>query len=228
MDLSSSGFIAYAGTEATRKKLRYASVSVAFLPIGQGLLQFLGPWLDDYVAASLLAASIATIPNFFANKHFVWRVNSRKHLHKQVLVFWVAVMLGVSLATLFTYLVEKNVIAGQTTLVRGTTVLSAQLLGFGIVWVGRFFILDRWLFKRTTCPSGPTWSSAKFRPDRSNLSKTCDKSAPMPGLHPCSGDHSQESAISSALGCGFSAALSADSPGPGPGSPPGDQSGLRA
>jgi hypothetical protein len=35
----------------------------------------------------------------------------------------------------------------QTTLVRGTAVLFAQLLGFGIVWVGRFLILDRWLFK---------------------------------------------------------------------------------
>jgi len=50
------------------------------------------------------------------------------------------------LATLFTYLVE-NVTAGQTTLVRGTAVFFAQLLGLGIVWVGRFLILDRWLFK---------------------------------------------------------------------------------
>src|SRR5262249_44917163 len=105
-----------------------------------------GLWLDDYTSASLLAAAIVTIPNFFANKHFVWRVSSGENLRSQVLVFWVAVMLGVLLATLFTYLVE-NVMVGQSTLLRGTAVFAAQLLGLGIVWVGRFLMLDRWLFK---------------------------------------------------------------------------------
>ena len=36
--------------------------------------------------------------------------------------------------------------AGQATPLRGAAVLFAQLLGLGIVWVGRFLILDRWLF----------------------------------------------------------------------------------
>jgi putative flippase GtrA len=146
MSVLSSGLSAYARTEESRKKLRYAGVSVVFLPLGQGLIQGFGPWLDDYTAASLLAAAIVTVPNFFANKHFVWRVTSRENLRSQVLVFWVAVMLGVSLATVFTYLVD-NAMAGQTQLVRGAAVFFAQLLGFGIVWVGRFLILDRWLFK---------------------------------------------------------------------------------
>jgi putative flippase GtrA len=146
MDVSSSSLIAHVGTEEVRKKLRYAGVSAIFVPIGQGLVQVLGLWLDDYTAASLLAAAIVTIPNFFANKYFVWRVTSREKLRSQVLVFWVAVMLGVLLATLFTYLVEV-VMVGQTTVVRGAAVFFAQLLGLGIVWVGRFLILDRWIFK---------------------------------------------------------------------------------
>ena len=146
MSFSSSGLIAYARTEESRKKLRYAGVSAVFFPLGQGLIQFCGPWLDGYTAASLLAAAITTVPNFFANKHFVWRVTSCENLRNQVVLFWVAVMLSVSLATLFTYLVD-NAIADQTRLVRGAAVFFAQLLGFGIVWVGKFLILDRWLFK---------------------------------------------------------------------------------
>jgi len=146
MDLSSSGLIAYARTEEGRKKLRYAGVSVAFVLLGQGLTQALGPWLDDYTTASLLAVTILTIPAFFANKHFVWRVTSRENLRSKVLVFSVAVMLGVSLATLFTYLVE-NATADQTRLIRGAAVFFAQLLGFGVVFLSRFLILDRWLFK---------------------------------------------------------------------------------
>lgn len=146
MGLSSSSLNAYARNEETRKRLRYLGVSVVFVPIGQGLIQLLGLWLDNYTIASLLGAAIVTIPGFFANKYFVWRIMSREKLHSQMLVFWVAMMLSVALATLFTHLVEKGM-ADQTTLVRGSAVFFAQVLGFGIVWVGRFFILDRWLFK---------------------------------------------------------------------------------
>jgi putative flippase GtrA len=146
MDLWYSGLIAYGRTENARKKLRYAGVSALFLPVSQILLQVLALWLDSYTAASLLAAAMATVPNFFANKHIVWRVTSRENLHRQMLVFWVTVMLGVSLATLLTQLVA-HATAGQTRLICGSAVLAAQLLGYGLVWVGRFLILDRWLFK---------------------------------------------------------------------------------
>jgi putative flippase GtrA len=146
MDLSAPSLIAYARTEEGRKKLRYCGVSVVFLPLGQILVQVLGLWLDNYTAASLLAAAVVTLPNFFANKHFVWRVTSRENLRSQMLVFWVAMMLGVTLATLFTHLVEITT-ADQGHLVRGAAVFFAQLLGYGIVWVGRFLMLDRWLFK---------------------------------------------------------------------------------
>ena len=146
MVLSHLARIVCVRTEETRKKLRYAAVSVVFVPIGQILIQVMGLWLHNYTVASLLQAAIVTVPNFFANKHFVWRVTSRENLRSQVLVFWIAVMLGVALATLFTHLVE-NVTADRTNLVRGAAVLVAQLLGLGIVWVGRFLVLTSWLFK---------------------------------------------------------------------------------
>jgi putative flippase GtrA len=146
-----SGLIAYARTEEARKKLRYAGVSVVFFPLGQGLIQVLGLWLDDYTTASLLAAAIATVPGYFAYKRFVWRDMSRENLHHQVVVFWAAVMLTVSLATLLTYLVQ-NAVADQTVLVRGAAVFCAQMLGLGILWVGRFLMLDRWLSAKSEIP----------------------------------------------------------------------------
>ena len=146
MRLSLSGLQTYTRAEETRKKLRYAGVSTVFLPAGQVLIQIFGLLLDDYTAASLVTAAIIAVPNFFANKHFVWRVTSRENLRSQMLVFWVAMMLGVSLATLFTHLAE-HAASNQTRLVCGPAVLVAQMLGYGIVWVGRFLLLDRWLFK---------------------------------------------------------------------------------
>jgi putative flippase GtrA len=151
MLVSPSGLIAYARTEEARKKLRYAGVSVVFFPLGQGLIQVFGLWLDNYTTASLLAYAIVTVPGFFAYKRFVWRVMSRENLHRQVLAFWAAVMLTVSLATLFSYLVQ-NAMADQTVLVRGAAVFCAQMLGYAIVWVGRFLILDRWLSPSSQVP----------------------------------------------------------------------------
>jgi hypothetical protein len=146
MNLSSSDLIAAADKEARRKKLRYASVSLAFVPIGQGLIQVLGLWLGDYTVASLLTVAVLTVPSFFVLKYFVWRDMSRENLRRQMLVFWVAMMLAFLLATLFTYVVD-HAVADQTTLIRGTAVLFAQGLAFSIVWVARYFMLDRWLFK---------------------------------------------------------------------------------
>ena len=151
MLVSPSGLIAYARTEEARKKLRYAGASLLFLPLGQGLVQLFGLWLDDYTTASLLAYAITTVPGFFIYKRFVWRDMSRENLHRQVVVFWAAVMLTVSLATLLTYLVQ-NAVADQTVLVRGAAVFCAQMLGLGIVWVGRFLMLDRWLSARSQIP----------------------------------------------------------------------------
>ncbi|AGZ53607.1 GtrA family protein [Mycobacterium kansasii] len=139
------GLMAYTSDEV-RKKLRYAAVALVFLPIGQGLIQVLGPWLDNYTLASLLAAAIVTIPNFFANKRFVWRAVSGENLHHQVLVFWTVVMLAVGLATYFTYLVD-DAMAGYSRPVHGVVVFLVQVLGFGLVWIGRYLILDRWLFR---------------------------------------------------------------------------------
>lgn len=137
---------AYTGGLATREKLRYVGVPVVVVALGQGLIQVVGSWLS-YTSASLLAAGAVTVPSFFAKKHFVWRTMSRVHRRNQVILFWVAVMLSVSLATLFTCLVE-NAIADPAILIRGSAVLVAQLLGIGIVWVGGRIVVERLFLER--------------------------------------------------------------------------------
>lgn len=157
MSISLSGLIQHSRTEAGRKQLRYAGVSVVFVPLGQLIIQLLGRFSFDrnYTKASLASAAILTLPNFFANKRYVWRDTNRDRLRTQVVVFWVAAMLGVSLATYLTWLVERAV-KGRSSLTESAAVFVAQLTGFGLVWVGRFFVLDRWLFKTTHHGAEPT------------------------------------------------------------------------
>jgi putative flippase GtrA len=143
-----------------RKQLRYAGISVVFVPLGQILIQVLGraAFMEreglsespNFTKASLAGAAILTLPNFFANKYWVWRDTTKDKLKTQVLVFWVAAMLGVALATSLTYVVERIVkTARASSLIESLAVFAAQLVGFGVVWVVRYLVLDKWLFKAT-------------------------------------------------------------------------------
>jgi MFS family permease len=153
MNVSPSALLAHARSEEGRKQLRYVGVSVVFVPLGQVFVQIFGSFMT-FTAATLLTSAILTLPNFFANKHFVWRVDSKDNLRTQVLVFWVAAMLGVTFATVLTYLAEQLTI--ESNLLRRLVIFGAQVLGFGTVWVIRYLILDRWLFKITHDGEEPT------------------------------------------------------------------------
>lgn len=154
MKLSPTAVMAHARSDEGRKQLRYAGVSLVFVPVGQILIQVLAATVfsgdeNNFTWASITAAAILTLPNFFANKYLVWKETSKDNLRTQVLVFWVAAMLGVTFATLLTFFVEGQVHNKVSGLVEALAVFIAQLVGFGIVWVGRYLILDRWLFKVT-------------------------------------------------------------------------------
>lgn len=157
VDISPSSVLAHAKSVEGRKQLRYAGVSIFFVPVGQVLIQLLGALVftttvdgmkeTNWVLASITSAAILTIPNFFANKMLVWRNTSKDNLRTQVIVFWVAAMLGVSFATGLTFLVDYLIESHGW--VEKVAVFFAQLAGFGIVWLGRYVILDRWIFKVT-------------------------------------------------------------------------------
>ena len=148
--------LAHAKSPEGRKQLRYAGVSVVFVPLGQILIQVLGALVftstnaggvkeTNWVAASIASAAILTIPNFFANKMLVWKNTSRDNLRTQVIVFWIAAMLGVTFATGLTFVVDWMIESHGW--IEKVAVFFAQLAGFGIVWLGRYIILDRWIFK---------------------------------------------------------------------------------
>ena len=165
MKVTSTSLRDHARSDEGRKQLRYAGVSLVFVPLGQVLIQLFGAFVFtsttaaggkevNWVAASIASAAVLTVPNFFANKHLVWKNTSKDNLHAQVVVFWVAAMLGVTLATLLTYLVDAAISGHGWT--EKVAVFFAQLTGFGIVWLARYVILDKWLFKVTHHGEEPT------------------------------------------------------------------------
>ncbi|MFN8050976.1 MAG: hypothetical protein U0Q22_06050 [Acidimicrobiales bacterium] len=139
-----------------RKQLRYAGVSAVFVPLGQVIVQVLH-WATDLAdpLCILITAVILTLPNYWANKNLVWRDTNNDNLRTQVTVFWVAAMLGTGFAMLLAALADR-LTEGTSNVTQSIWLFVAQLAGYGTVWIGRYFFLDRWLFKVTRHGQDPT------------------------------------------------------------------------
>jgi len=148
--LTPSGLIEHARSDEGRKQLRYAAVSVVFVPLGQVLVQVLR-WVFEVREywAVLISACILTIPNYLANKFMVWRDKSKDNRTTEVIVFWSAAVLGTGFAMGFVWLAGQWFPEDRGKAVHGFAIFIAQLVGYGIVWVARYVFLDRWLFKAT-------------------------------------------------------------------------------
>lgn len=168
MNFSPSALKDHVRSPEGRKQLRYAGVSVVFVPIGQVLVQALWwitnsdsislpSWFSDWSkpTAILASAAILTVPNYFANKLYVWRDTSKDRMKTQITVFWVAAMLGTGFAMALAALSEV-LTSDASKIVQAFWLFVAQMAGYGLVWVGRYLFLDRFIFKVTHAGEEPT------------------------------------------------------------------------
>lgn len=126
-----------------RKLVKYSMVSVVGVITGQSTLIFCNAVLDwPGVASNLMAVTTGSIPSYLLNRYWVWEKSGRNRFRTEVLPFWVMSVLGLILSTLFVAYADHR---------WGTTIaLSiANLSGFGVLWLGKFFVLDRVLFVTT-------------------------------------------------------------------------------
>lgn len=147
---TATALMEHARSDAGRKKIRYAGVSVVFVPLGQIIVQTLKWGLGVYeVLAVFLTACILTLPNYYANKYYVWRHTSKENRGTEITVFWLAAVLGTAFAMGFVYLAGLLVPEPSSQLAHAGAIFVAQLAGYGIVWVARYLFLDRLIFKVT-------------------------------------------------------------------------------
>jgi putative flippase GtrA len=122
------------------KALRYSAVSIIGVVTTEALLIGLlvadvEPWI-----ANLLAVSIASLPVYLLNRAWVWNKSGAHSFSREVVPFWGMSLLGLALSTIAIVIVSNYTTA---TLVIAFTNLAA----FGVLWVGKFMILEKVLFK---------------------------------------------------------------------------------
>lgn len=131
-----------------RKLIRYSMVSVIAVAITVVLQAFcfgvlrLGPTLSP-----LIASTIAAVPSYILNRRWVWKKGGRSHIRKEVLPFWVMVVIGLVASTSASTAAGAFAVsatdshAAQTVIVTG-----ASFFAFAGLWILKFIIFNKVLF----------------------------------------------------------------------------------
>ena len=95
----------------------------------------------SFVPSNVFAVGISAGPAYVLSRYWVWQKTGKSHFWKEVVPFWSLGFLGLILSTILVAMAENY---SDMTLV----LMGANLLAFGCVWVAKFFILDRVLFRQ--------------------------------------------------------------------------------
>jgi putative flippase GtrA len=123
------------------KLAKYSTASVAGVLVGQATLIFCLEVLDwAAVPANLASVSFGCIPNYTINRYWTWQQSGENRLWGEVVPFWAMAILGVILSMLAVAYADRT--WGGT-----FAVAVANLSGFAVLWVAKFFVLDKLMWK---------------------------------------------------------------------------------
>jgi putative flippase GtrA len=129
------GLVGYVLALVRTKGLRYVGVSVVNVLFGGGLLLVFQHWMRP-TFSNIVAVGISAVPAYYMNRAWVWGKRGRSHWKKEVLPFWSFTAAGLVLSTLAISFADEHT---KSKLI----ILFVQLFAFGVLWVLRFFLLDK-------------------------------------------------------------------------------------
>jgi putative flippase GtrA len=135
-----------------QKFWKYSMTSVVGVVMGQSLIFVFATLLDwSWGWANVVAVTISTVPTYYLSRAWVWQKRGKSSMYAEIIPFWVMTFLGLLLSTIFVVILENRY--------PDSPILAnlGNVMGFGVLWLAKFFILDRVLFRVThEHPEGPT------------------------------------------------------------------------
>jgi len=115
-------------------------VSAIAIVVSQTVLVIAHAILDwSPIVSNIVAVAVSSIPSYLLNRAWVWRKTGSHNLFREIVPFWTFAFVGLGLSVLFVWMAAKW---SDATIV----VSAANLSAFGILWVGRYIVLDQLLF----------------------------------------------------------------------------------
>lgn len=129
------------------KHARYCAVSANGVAITQVMLVlFVHGFGWSAVASNVDAVTLSCIPSFLLNRYWVWGHAGRRNLGPQIVAFWAMALVGLALSTLVVSWLDS---AWDSPVVANV----GNIIGFGGLWVVKFFVLDRLMFRHPPVPA---------------------------------------------------------------------------
>ena len=134
-------------TPTGQKLVKYTMVSIISVFVGQGLLLFALAVMDwSGVPSNLFAVAVSSIPAYYLNRAWAWGKRGRSHLMKEVVPFWGLNFLGLVVSTVFVAVAEDRA-QHYSKATENLIIMAAAMAGFGVLWVAKFVILNKLLFR---------------------------------------------------------------------------------
>jgi putative flippase GtrA len=123
------------------KVFRYCGVSVFNLVFGQSLLLLFYSVLDWPAAASNVSAvCISAGPAYLLSRKWVWGQTGTHSVRDEIAPFWGLALLGLLISTLTVSFADDRWDSGLA-------VSIASIAAFGLVWIFKFFFLEKIMWK---------------------------------------------------------------------------------
>lgn len=139
------------------KALRYTAVSVISIVVSLVTLYVTFDMLRVASAGwcQVIATAVGTVPSYTLNRYWAWGKRGRSRLLQEVVPFWVVAFIGLAFSV---YAVDLAATFGHHLKFShtGVTLLAeaASLTSYGVLWVGKFVIFNRFLFADRDGPGG--------------------------------------------------------------------------
>lgn len=131
-------------------------VSLVTVPIGQIVLAYcFGILRWSAQVSTVMAAAVSTVPAYYLSRAWVWRRRGRSSLTREVMPFWGLTLTALALSTWTVGIAETRVrdLSSSWT-VRTTVVMAVVLASYGVVWIAKYLLLDRLLFREGSNDGG--------------------------------------------------------------------------
>ena len=136
-------------TPTGQKLVKYTMVSIVSVIIGQTLLAIaFGVFRWTAAWSNIFAVGVSSVPAYYLNRAWAWGKRGRSHLMKEVVPFWGMNFIGLVLSTIFAAFAEDRAFEYSDSRAVQTMIVNASALSaFGLLWVVKFVVLNKVLFR---------------------------------------------------------------------------------
>ncbi|WP_298334083.1 GtrA family protein [Ferrimicrobium sp.] len=134
------------------KAIKYALASVVSVVVTEVVLFLVFGVFRLFSAevSNIVATAVAAVPSYYLNRNWAWGKSGKSHFLREIVPFWTLAFIGLALSLVTVGLAQSFAQTHHLShLADALFVNFASLLAFGVVWVGKFFIFNIWLFVET-------------------------------------------------------------------------------